>query len=101
MKAASAALASHLAQSTTTLATCWKVKRRDGTILGFTDHDRDLPVDLGDGDGTISYMAATGYKRTGIKAVGDLNVAKLHGTGLERGHLVTIVAQCFFENPAH
>ncbi len=32
-------LAAHLAQSETTLATCWKLVRGDGVVLGFTDHD--------------------------------------------------------------
>lgn len=35
-------LAAHLAQSETTLATCWKLVRKDGVVLGFTDHDRTL-----------------------------------------------------------
>ena len=35
-------LAAHLAQSETTLATCWKLVREDGVVLGFTDHDRAL-----------------------------------------------------------
>nr|WP_295888527.1 DUF2163 domain-containing protein [uncultured Devosia sp.] len=35
-------LAAHLAQSETTLATCWKLLRGDGVVLGFTDHDRTL-----------------------------------------------------------
>lgn len=35
-------LAAHVAQSETTLATCWKLLRGDGAVLGFTDHDRVL-----------------------------------------------------------
>jgi uncharacterized phage protein (TIGR02218 family) len=35
-------LAAHLAQSETTLATCWKLLRKDGLVLGFTEHDREL-----------------------------------------------------------
>ena len=35
-------LAAHLAQSETTLATCWKLLRNDGVVLGFTDHDQAL-----------------------------------------------------------
>jgi uncharacterized phage protein (TIGR02218 family) len=35
-------LAAHVAQSETTLATCWKLLRTDGVVLGFTDHDRAL-----------------------------------------------------------
>lgn len=36
------ALAAHLAGGATTLCHCWSLTRRDGFVLGFTDHDRDL-----------------------------------------------------------
>src|ERR687897_444924 len=45
MKTISAGLAQHLAGEVTTLATCWKVTRRDGVVLGFIDHVRDLALD--------------------------------------------------------
>ncbi len=32
----------HLNSGATTLARCWQIERRDGVILGFTDHDRPL-----------------------------------------------------------
>ena len=35
-------LAAHLADGVTTLCRCWRLVRRDGVALGFTDHDRDL-----------------------------------------------------------
>lgn len=35
-------LAAHIAQDATTLANCWKLLRKDGAVLGFTDHDRVL-----------------------------------------------------------
>lgn len=35
-------LAAHVARGETTLATCWTLRRRDGVVLGFTDHDRAL-----------------------------------------------------------
>jgi uncharacterized phage protein (TIGR02218 family) len=35
-------LAAHLAQSETTLASCWRLRRQDGVVLGFTDHDQAL-----------------------------------------------------------
>ncbi|MBK5934238.1 putative phage protein (TIGR02218 family) [Rhodovulum imhoffii] len=35
-------LQAHLDSGTTTLCRCWAVMRRDGVVLGFTDHDRDL-----------------------------------------------------------
>lgn len=77
MKSASAGLISHLALNATTLATCWKVERRDGTLLGFTDHDQDIVFDAGDGDGSLTYKAATGYTRTAIANTADLSVDNL------------------------
>lgn len=68
MKAVSSALASHLAGPLTTLATCWRVERRDGVVFGFTDHDADLVVD------GVTYRAKTGYRRAAIATRADLSV---------------------------
>jgi uncharacterized phage protein (TIGR02218 family) len=35
-------LAAHVAGGATTLCHCWRLLRRDGVVLGFTDHDEDL-----------------------------------------------------------
>lgn len=37
-------LAAHLAREATSVCHCWRVTRRDGTVTGFTDHDRPLTV---------------------------------------------------------
>ena len=42
MKALEAGIAAHLASGATTLATCWRIARTDGVVLGFTDHDEAL-----------------------------------------------------------
>jgi len=39
------AFSSHLAGTVTTLCYCWWVALRDGTTLGFTDHDRGIVAD--------------------------------------------------------
>ncbi len=39
------ALLAHLAGGLTTVARCWSVRRQDGTIMGFTDHDLPLSYD--------------------------------------------------------
>jgi uncharacterized phage protein (TIGR02218 family) len=36
--------AAAMAGGATTLAYCWTVTRKDGAVLGFTDHDRDLTL---------------------------------------------------------
>ena len=45
----------HIENGATTLATCWKLTRADGTVLGFTDHDSDL-----------SFMGAVCRARSGL-----------------------------------
>jgi uncharacterized phage protein (TIGR02218 family) len=35
----------HVESGATTLATCWKIERGDGVVLGFTDHDVALSFD--------------------------------------------------------
>ena len=47
-------LAAAIAGPVTTLATCWRLTRKDGIVLGFTDHDEALTF-----DGT-SFEAASG-----------------------------------------
>ncbi len=48
-------LKAHIDTGATTLCRCWRVTRRDGTVLGFTEHDADLMV-----DGT-RFLAASGF----------------------------------------
>lgn len=76
MKSISTALSNHLDQEVTTLATCWKVVRRDGKEFYFTDHDRDLTI-----DGNV-YEAESSYDRTAIKSSGDFSVDNLDVTGI-------------------
>jgi uncharacterized phage protein (TIGR02218 family) len=49
-------LAAHLAGGATTLCRCWSLTRRDGLVLGFTDHDRDLAF------GGLTYAARSGLE---------------------------------------
>lgn len=39
------ALLDHFARDVTTVCTCWRLVRRDGVTIGFTDHDRPLTVE--------------------------------------------------------
>jgi uncharacterized phage protein (TIGR02218 family) len=50
------ALAAHLAEGATTLCRAWRLTRRDGSVLGFTDHDRDLTF------GGTTFAARTGLE---------------------------------------
>jgi hypothetical protein len=49
------------------IATCWKISRRDGVKLGFTDHVRDLEVGR-----RRDLQGGSGYTRTAIPDTADL-----------------------------
>lgn len=53
MRSIPAGLAAHLDGDATTLCRCWSLRRRDGLILGFTDHDRPLAFE------GLAFAAAT------------------------------------------
>lgn len=45
MRTLDTGFAAHLASGQTTLAQCWRIRRSDGVVLGFTDHDLKLHFD--------------------------------------------------------
>ncbi len=82
MTAFPADLAAHLATGVTTLCRCWSVVRRDGTVFGFTDHDRPLAFDGLDfrpdsGMSAAAIQSGTGLSVDNSEAVGVLSDATL------------------------
>jgi uncharacterized phage protein (TIGR02218 family) len=76
MKQISTALASHLTGEVTTLASCWKLTRRDATVFGFTDHDQDIVFE------SVTYKAATGFTPSAIENNASLAVDNLDIDGM-------------------
>jgi uncharacterized phage protein (TIGR02218 family) len=89
MKVISSQLAAHLNLSSTTLATLWKIKRQDGVILGFTDHDQDIKYDAADGDGLVTYYAAIGFTPSAVETGSALGVDNLEVTAFLEVSAVT------------
>lgn len=83
MKTITPALQTHLEQEVTTLATCWKLTRKDGMVMGFTDHDRDLLVE------TVTYAAATGFTPTAVSSSSALNVDNMDVEGMLSSGVIT------------
>lgn len=52
----------------------FKIALADGTLLRYTDADRDLPHDIGDGSGLVTWAAAPGISRKEIRAGIDLQI---------------------------
>jgi uncharacterized phage protein (TIGR02218 family) len=58
--------ATHLAGRSHSRCRMLRLDLKDGTILGFTDHDKSLDFDLSDGDGAVTYRADLGMKISNI-----------------------------------
>ncbi len=67
-------LEAHVASGITTLCWCWRLTRRDGMAMGFTDHDRDVSF-----GGTV-FEAAAGFSASEINDAVGLAVDNLEVT---------------------
>jgi len=71
-----------MSEFTTTRARAWSLERGDGTVMGFTDHDRDLSFGgmvfrAGTGMSASAIVQATGLAVDNTEAVGALSDAGL------------------------
>lgn len=90
MRILSSALAAHVAGEATTLCHCWNLTRRDGLVLGFTDHDRDLAFDgifflARSGLEAAETSAELGFSTGGGEVLGALAASGLGEEDLSRG----------------
>lgn len=98
MRAIDPDLQAHLDSRATTLATCWRLTRADGVVLGFTDHDRTLRFDgtdfvpatgLDGGEATTKLGAQTdtsevlGVLSSDAIAEDDILIGRYDGAGVE------------------
>lgn len=67
-------LAAHIETAASTLCHCWSLTRRDGLVLGFTDHDRKLSFEGVDFAATTGLEAAESAAELGF-AIGGGEVA--------------------------
>ena len=77
------AMKAHLAGGATTLARCFAVTRKDGLVLGFTDHDRDLNFD------GITFRADSGLTAKAIQQATGLSVDNSEAFGALRSTAIT------------
>lgn len=67
----------------TTLAFCWRVERRDGLVLGFTSHDRDLWVE------GLAYRASPGMRPSAVSLSDGFDAAALEVGGALTGAAIS------------
>lgn len=83
-------LADALASGITTHCQCWKLTRRDGVSLGFTDHDRDITIggflfEAASGIDAASVEAETGLASAGGEINGALTSIRIRPEDIEAG----------------
>jgi uncharacterized phage protein (TIGR02218 family) len=71
MKPLDPALASHILQPVTTLATAYRLQRRDGVTLGFTSFDKDVVID------GMTYASTNGFNPSSIEHTTDFRANTL------------------------
>jgi uncharacterized phage protein (TIGR02218 family) len=91
VKTYSTAYAAHLQQPVTTLAICWRITKRDGSVILGTDHDRNIPItvmNIGvpiDSPPSIDlvgvYLARAGITGSDIKSSSDMSVDNMEVRG--------------------
>lgn len=97
------ALYSHLASGSTTVCRAWTVRRRDGLVLGFTDHDRDLLVDgvscrADTGMTARALQQTTGLSVDNSEAFGALSAAAITEADLTAGRFDGAEVQAYLVN---
>ncbi len=96
-------LIDHLAGGITTTCLCWALVRRDGVVLGFTDHDRDLTFDgvafrAGTGLTARALEQTTGLSVDNTEAVGALSDAAVTEADLRAGRYDGAEVRCWLVN---
>jgi len=76
MRALDEDLKAHLLSGATTLATCWRIERRDGETFCFTDHDRALVI------GGETFAPETGGEGSALSSSADLSIDNAEVVGL-------------------
>lgn len=90
MREMNSSTAAAFAADATTLCHCWRLTRRDGAVLGFTDHDRDLAFAgatfrAATGLDAAQAESAAGFAVAGGEVQGALDDAALTDADLEAG----------------
>ena len=76
MKNISTELKAHIQGEVTTLATCWKLTRKDSTVFGFTNHDQDINFE------SQLYKANTGFTPTSVQSSASFAVDNMELDGI-------------------
>jgi uncharacterized phage protein (TIGR02218 family) len=90
MRAIDPGLQASLDSGATTLCRCWRVRRRDGVVFGFTDHDmalgfEDTEFRASSGLDTTEIETATGFSVDNAQVMGALTDAAITEDDIKAG----------------
>lgn len=96
-------LLAHLQSGITTVCRCWAVTRRDGEVLGFTDHDGPLAFEgvqfrADTGMSAARLQQATGLSVDNSETMGALSDASLREADIEAGRYDGAGVRCWLVN---
>ncbi len=103
MSGLSEAFRAHVQSGITTLCRCWALARRDGAVLGFTDHDcvlrfGGLAFQPGSGLTARAVSQATGLSVDNTEALGVLSDAAVREADIEAGRFDGAEVRCWLVN---
>ncbi|MCO5063112.1 MAG: DUF2163 domain-containing protein [Rhizobiaceae bacterium] len=93
----------HLAGALTTVCRCWRLTRKDGTVLGFTDHDMPITVDgtpcePQSGFGASEAKQSLGMQAEALDVEGALSSASISDEDIAAGLLDGAAVETFLVN---
>jgi uncharacterized phage protein (TIGR02218 family) len=88
MRTIPTALQTKLDSGITTLCRCWRVARRDGQVLGFTDHDEDVILDGLTCRAGTGFAGAEATSKFGLAVAGSEILGALDDEALSEAELV-------------
>lgn len=83
MRQISGEFAARLASGATKLCACWRLERRDGSVFGVTDHDREIAF------GDVTYSPASGLQGTALESNAGLSPGKAAAAGALDADFIT------------
>ncbi|MBX3597059.1 MAG: DUF2163 domain-containing protein [Rhizobiaceae bacterium] len=96
-------LVDHLGQTVTTVCRCWLLRRRDGVVTGFTDHDmaltvKDVVCESESGFTASEAKQGLGLQVDSIDVEGALSSASITDEDIALGHLDGAAVDTFLVN---
>lgn len=103
MSGMDAGLQAHLEGGLTTVAHAWAITRKDGVVLGFTDHDRELRFEgvtfrADTGLSALALSQSTGLSVDNTEALGALSDLSIREDEIEQGRFDEAEVQAWLVN---